>query len=175
MAPLTGTGVLHRPQDGATHRRWRPAPPARRRYSPALASCTAREMALYSPALASCTAREMALLDTVLLRWSISSNSESLIWATIGSCLNAERHADAAANHCPNYVHKKTRFRQTRDTSRCVDSQPLRVNLGSLRAVVVCCRLALTGAIVAKTTWAHWHTCSLLLNITQHLCSMDIK
>ena len=34
---------------------------------------------------------------------------------------------------------------------------------------------SLKGAIVAKTTWAHWHTCSLLLNFTQHLCSMDIK
>ena len=31
------------------------------------------------------------------------------------------------------------------------------------------------GAIVAKTTWVHWHTCSLLFNLTQHLCSMDIK
>ena len=33
----------------------------------------------------------------------------------------------------------------------------------------------LKGAIVAKTTWAHWHKCSLLFNLTQHLCSMDIK
>ena len=29
----------------------------------------------------------------------------------------------------------------------------------------------LKGAIVAKTTWVHWHTCSLLLNITQHWIS----
>ena len=36
-------------------------------------------------------------------------------------------------------------------------------------------RELLKGAIVAKTTWAHWHTCSLLFNFTQHLCSVDIK
>lgn len=40
-----------------------------------------------SPALASCTALEMALLETVLFRWKISSNSCSLRTGGGGSCL----------------------------------------------------------------------------------------
>ena len=54
--------------------------------------------------------------------------------------------------------------------------------IGGKCSVVLCLKnrksggvSSLKGAIVAKTTWAHWHTCSPLLNFTQHLCSMDIK
>ena len=37
------------------------------------------------------------------------------------------------------------------------------------------CCIVLKGAAVTKTTRAHWHTCSLLLNFTQYLYPMVIK